>query len=199
VSTRNEVKDGAFAPSHFLVTNVMQLPHLFSLYCFGMQVYWDDEYPDVGYKLDEHSSSVQNIFFSGIQARDHKPVHAMVSGCKELKSLTIARSDMDDVDILVGTAGRYHSSSLETLMFYDTSGLHGYRCNMFQPDSLDGLYGLRMVYVDASDVMLYASSTYEGDTECGPDNEWISDLDGFIECFMSFSFPETMEVLVLGA
>jgi hypothetical protein len=198
VNTGKEVGDLHFAPSHFLVTNMMQLPRLISLYCFGLQTVWEDEDPDADYKLDEGSSSVQHIFLSGVEAQRHEPVDAMISGCKELESLTIAHSDMGDVDILVGTLGEYHRSSCHTLMFYGTSGLHGYRCNMFRPESMGDLSSLRMVYVDASDVMLDAFYNYEGDVESGPDHEWIGDLDFFIEYFMNDAFSESMEVLVLG-
>lgn len=192
----------------YLYTDLMNLPHLASLYCCGLQIQDDDDDDDdnqnetsSSFNVEKGGSSLQHIFLSGAGGRiPWSPAwKAIVSGCKQLRSLTITHTEMRDVDELVKTLGDYQRDSLETLMFYDTDALHGYRCNMFRPEELGGLRNLRMVYADASDVMLDAYYNYEGKVECAKGNEWISDVDFFVEFFLDSAFPKSMEVLVLGA
>lgn len=206
VYTEDEPLPLRFNISPYLYTDLMNLPHLASLYCCGLQVQDDDGDDDrdetsACFNIEKGSSSLRHLFLSGASGRiAWSPAwKAIVSGCKQLRSLTIAHTEMDDVDELVKTLGDYQRDSLETLMFYDTDALHGYRCNVFRPEELGGLRNLRMVYVDASDVMLDAYYNYAGKVECIKGNEWISDVDFFVEFFMDSAFPKSMEVLVLGA
>jgi hypothetical protein len=199
--TGDETSDLAFAPSPLFFTDCMHLPNLVSLYCFGLQFRQEGtneaDNSNICRSIDKGSSSLQHMFLDNAQGQ-HEAMTEILSGCKQLESLTIANSELDDIDSVLGMAGECYPQSMKTLMFYETAMLHGYRCNMFRPEALQGFQDLRVVYADASDVMLDAFYNYEGDVECGVGHEWISDREFFIKYFMSFAFPESMEVLVLG-
>ena len=203
VDAGNETHDLTFAPSALLFANCMHLPHLTSLYCFGLRVPWEDpnEHPEdhtgMRYEIEKGSSSVHNIFLDCALGL-HEAMGGIIEGCAQLKSLTIASSDLNDIDAVVSTADYRHRQSMETLMFYTTDMLRGYRCNMFRPESMEHLTRLRTVYVDASDVMLDAMSECD-DFECGEEHEWVTDHEGFVKYYMNSAFPSSIEVLVIGA
>lgn len=208
VDTENQTGNLTFAPSPLLITNLMKLPHLVSLYCFGLDVGEEDD-TTASYWIDKGSSSVQYMFLHGTHDLSHRHPEAMITGCKQLKSLTIAGGDLDDVDTVVETAVRCHGKSLETLMFYETDRLHGYRRHLFEPEVLFDWSDLRTVYVDPSDVMLdaYGSHSHAQSgldsadrvESLGAGHSWIAVFEPFLEGFMYQSFPQTMEVLVLGS
>jgi hypothetical protein len=194
-----------FHPSPRLFADCMHLPHINSLYCFGLWIEWvniDEQDDDRGdwYEIAKGSSSIQHMFLDGAYG-DYPPMRKIISGCKQLKSLTIAGSRLNDVDAVVEAAGRCYQQSLETLMIYETEDLVEYRCRTFTPGAMERLTSLRTIYVDASDVMLDALGDRDPDTECDcgcDEHEWISDHEEFIEFFMEAAFPESMEVLILG-
>ena len=199
VETEDETSNSTFAPPPSLFANCMRLPHLISLYCFGLQIYdeEEEEEEEVHYEIEKRSSSVQYMFFDGIHGH-HVPMEGIILGCTALKSLVIAGGEMRDIDAVVELAGCYWRS-LETLMFYETAQFTGYRSSMCRPEYIAWLSSLRTVYVDADDVMLDAYYHYEGDVECGRGNNWISDSQFFIRFCMESAFPNSTEVLVLGA
>jgi hypothetical protein len=211
VETGTDIDSFNALPPPHLFADLMHLPGLESIYFYGLTQYTDNQIADdqdgtvAPYNVDEGSSSLQHIFLDRAQGLSWKFRKAMISGCKQLKSLAISNSEMDDIDALVQDAANFHADSMETLMFYETDSLHGYRCNMFRPEALNNFRNLRTVYIDASDVMLDAFYNYKHDdhqhdeTAKKTEHEWIADLDFFVEFFMSSSFPESTEVLVLGA
>jgi hypothetical protein len=203
VAARDETTNLAFAPSPLLFANCMHLPHLISLYCFGLRMnQWEvDDQDNTGarYEIEERSSSVQGIFLDGAMAL-HEPMEGIISGCRQLKSLTIAGSELNNVDAVVYHAGNRHGQSLETMMFYDTSWFEGYRCAMFKPEEIEKMTQLRMMYFDASDVMLDAFGECDDDAKCDcaeHDHEWTTDHAGFTKFCMNTAFPSSTEVLVL--
>ncbi|KAF2170397.1 hypothetical protein M409DRAFT_19219 [Zasmidium cellare ATCC 36951] len=200
-----EIDDPELSFSPHVFADLMHLPNLQSIYFYGLrhdidEMIADDQDGTVApYNIDERSSSLQHILLDNVNGLSWKYRNAMIAGCRELKSLTITDSEMDDIDAIVQSAAHYHGDSMETLMFYETRLLHGYRCNMFRPESINGFNNLRTVYIDASDVMLDAMYNHEGDAHDGLNHEWIGDREFFIEFFMNSAFPESMEVLVLGS
>lgn len=202
--TGTEIDELAVASSPHLFADLMHLPNLHSMYFHGMrqdiheQIADDQDGTLAPYNIDEGSSSLQHIFLDDALGLSWKFRKAMVAGCEQLKWLTVTNSDMDDIDAIVQDAGDVHKDSMETLMFYKTDRLHGYRCNMFRPESLNGFNKLKTIYIDASDVMLDAFYNYDGKTSDGQNHEWIGDRKFFIDFFVNAAFPESMEVLVLG-
>jgi len=201
VDTEFQPNNSTFTPSALLFANCMHLPNLVSLYCFGLQIrnadVDDQDAAGARYEIEKRSSSVQHMFLEGINGY-HFPMEGVLRGCKQLKSLTIHGGEVWDVDAIVEWAGQCYQKSLETLMFYETERLSGYRSSLFRPEYLEGLVALRTLYVDAGDVMLDAFYKYDGGIECGRGNMWISDVQFFIKFWMDRAFPESMEVLVLG-
>lgn len=203
VNVESDVQGSDYSPAPSVVMDLMRLPQLHSLYCFGLDVNADEDYHDdrgteMEYTLEKGSSSVQNIFLSGAYGFIRAPYKPMLAGCKQIKSLTIACSEISDVDAVVETLGSHHREVCETLMFYDTSELSGYRCGMYRPEAMESLTNLRTVYVDASDVMLGAYYESDGQGTSNPEHEWIDDFDFFLDFFMNDAFHERMEVLVIG-
>jgi hypothetical protein len=197
VETEDETSNSTFAPPPPLFANCMRLPHLISLYCFGLEIHDHDNEAEVHYEIEKRSSSVQHMFFDCTHGH-HAPMKGIILGCTELKSLVIAGGEVNDIDAVVEFAGCYWRS-LETLMFYETNRFSGYRSSMCRPEYIAGLSSLRTIYVDADDVMLDAYYHYKGDVECGRGNNWISDSQFFIRFCMESAFPNSTEVLVLGA
>lgn len=206
VGVGDSITTREFAPSPYLIANMMQLPHLVSLYSFGLDLNFDYEAYDDQYmtnksaKLAKGSSSVQHLLIDGALGNDRTSLEAIFSGCKQLKTLTITDGDLSNVDALVEFVGECHEGSLETLMFYETTQLRGYRCNLFRPEAISKYYfrNVRMIYIDASDVMLDAFYNHKGRASDKPGHEWIDDFDFFMDFFMDIRLPENMEVLVLG-
>jgi len=215
VDARDGTWNSDFNPSSLLFTSCTRLPHLNSLYCFGLMM--RREHLD-GYEIEEHSSSVQNIFLDGANSR-YEPAGWSISGCKQLRSLTIAGCELMDADELVKAAGRVCPQSLETLMFYDTTEVSSNHGNVFLPESMEDLTRLRTIYVNADDVLRGASKRYDRDAESRredlllgfskhsgddeiececEDHGWISEHDYFIRFCMNSAFPSSTEVLVLG-
>lgn len=201
VETGTEIDELALQAEPHLFADLMHLPNLTSVYFHGLdqdigQIIADD-HDDLlpPYNVEDGSSSIQHIFLDRASGLSTKFRKAMIGGCKALKSMAITNSEMDDIDNLVGDATDH--KSFETLMFYETRSLHGYRCNMFRPEGLDTSKSLRMIYIDWSDIMLDAFYNYKGDVQGGY-HEWIADKDFFTKFFINDSFPESMEVLVLG-
>lgn len=203
VETATEIDELAVASSPHLFADFMQLPNLHSIYFHGMRQDIEEQTADdrdgtlAPYTVSQGSSSLQHIFLDDVLGLSWKFREVMVTGCAKLKSLTITNSEMDDIDAIVQSAGHAHKGNMETLMFYETSRLHGYRCNMFRPEELNTYENLKTVYIDASDVMLDAFYNYEGDALVAG-HEWIGDRKFFIDFFVNAAFPESMEVLVLG-
>ncbi|KAK4495076.1 hypothetical protein PRZ48_013403 [Zasmidium cellare] len=205
VQTGTEIDELSLHSPPHLFTDLMHLPSLRSIYFHGLaqeidEMIADDQDGTVApYNIDEGTSELEHIFLDGANGLSWKFRKAMIGGCGELFSLAITNSEMDDIDALVQEAAHFHKDTMETLMFYETSQLHGYRCNMFRPEELNRFNNLRTIYVDASDVMLDAMYNHEGDGDhqAGEDHEWMGDRDFFIEFFMNSCFPESMEVLML--
>lgn len=169
VETGTDIDSFNALPPPHLFADLMHLPGLESIYFYGLTQYTDNQIADdqdgtvAPYNVDEGSSSLQHIFLDRAQGLSWKFRKAMISGCKQLKSLAISNSEMDDIDALVQDAANVHADSMETLMFYETESLHGYRCNMFRPEALNNFRNLRTVYIDANDVMLDAFYNYKHD------------------------------------
>lgn len=158
VDTRDTTNDVHFVPSPLLVGSCMNLPHLVSLYCFGVDMPRNkgDESDDARtrYNISKGSSSVQHLFFEGALG-DRTTQEAIVSGCKELKSLTLLSCDMDDMDTSVELLKKCYRDSLESLMFYNSERdyrLHGHRRAVYEMGVLVGMRNLRMLWVDPEDV-----------------------------------------------
>ena len=195
VETDNETGDLTFAPSPALFANCMHLPHLDSLYCFGLEIYDDPTH----YEIEKRSSSVQHIFLDTAHGH-HVQMEGIITGCTQLKSLVIAGGEMEDIDAVVDYAGNCYHRSLETLMFYDTDRFSGYRSNMCRPEYIVCLRSLQTVYVDTEDVMLEAYYDYKHveNYSAGPGHLWIDDSPYFTRFCMDSAFPISTEVLVLG-
>ena len=211
VDTGGRTSDLTFTPSPLLVASCMNLPHLISLYCFGVHMPWNEgdklEDARLRYNTSEGSSSVQHLYFEGAEAEIGRTVQeALVSGCKALKSLTISNSNMDDIDVLVEFLRDCYRESFESLMFYNSDRrfrLHGYRRSLFETATLAGMPNLRMLYIDPEDV------TQDADLEYMSDMRWqswangstwscLEDVDFFVEYFMETALANSVEVLVLG-
>lgn len=201
VDTENDPRNSTFKPSPSLFANCMHLPNLVSVYCFGLEMPWVrvDDQGETGarYEIENGSSSVQHLFLQGGKIY-HNEMNVMIRGFKQLRSLTIAGGEVNDVDAIVEFSGECYRKSLETLMFYDTATMTGYRCNLCLPEYMNSLCSLRTIYVDANDVMLEAMGKYDGDVECSDENTWISDSEFFTRFCMDHAFPNSTEVLVLG-
>jgi hypothetical protein len=182
VETDNGDDNLTFAPSPFLFANCMRLPHLVSLYCFGLETYRDE----VDYEIEERSSSVQHMFFDNAYGH-HIEMEVIIAGCTQLKSLVLSGGSVQDIDGVVECAGKFHCRTLETLMFYETNRFTGRRSKMCLPEYIVPLSSLRTVYVNAHDVILGAY--YED-----PDEHSQS----FTRFCMDRAFPNSMKVLVLG-
>jgi hypothetical protein len=104
VDTGDKTEEAPFAPSPLLVGSCMNLPHLTSLYCFGLEMPWNRsdalDAARIRYNISKGSSPVQHLFLEGVHG-DRTTQEVIVSGCKELKSLTLFSCDMDDMDTLV--------------------------------------------------------------------------------------------------
>jgi hypothetical protein len=209
VDTGHDTSEVPVKPSPLLVGSCMNLPCLASLYCFGVDMPWnrDDGIDDARarYNLSKGSSSVQHLFLEG--AHGNRTIQeAIVTGCKELKSLTIASSNMDDMDILVELLKDSYRKSFESLMFYNSDmslRLHGYRRSVFETDVLSRMPSLRMLYIDPEDVTQDAVLEYLNDVRWEPwanELNWsiLDDVDFFVEFFMRSAIPSSVEVLVLG-
>jgi hypothetical protein len=216
VETGEETGEEAFAPSPTLFANCMQLPNLTSLYCFGLITYGVhgvqdytggvpgvQDYTGVNYQIEERSSSVQGIFLDWPHAH-HEALRGIIAGCKQLKSLTIAGGGLSGVDDVIETAGRCYQQSLETLMLYDPSGLHGRNALHFLPESMKDLTGLRTFYIAAKDVLHGAyehfiqSGVQPSKCKCDEEHFWMCEQEFFVNFCLNSAFPESTEVLVLG-
>jgi hypothetical protein len=201
------IENLAFAPSPLLFANCMHLPNLTSLYCSGLSIYGMhggvQDYTGVHYQIEERSSSVQDIFLDDAHAH-HESLRGIIAGCKRLKSLTIAGGALSGVDDVVETAGCCYQQSLETLMLYDPSGLHGRNAMIFLPESMKDLTGLRTFYIAAKDVLHDAYEHFislgvePGKCKCDEEHFWMCEQDFFVRFCMNSAFPESTEVLVLG-
>jgi hypothetical protein len=191
VETDNGDDNLTFGPSPFLFANFMRLPHLASLYCFGLDMY--DE--AIHYEIERCSSSVQHMFLDTTYG-NHYQMEGIITGCKQLKSLVFAGGEVVDIDAMVEDAGKL----LETLMFYETSQFSGDRSNLCRPQYIVGLDSLRTVLVDAEDMMLEAYHDYQlaESYSAGPGNLWIDDSQRFTRFCMEMAFPNSIKVLVLG-
>lgn len=211
VDTGGQTSVSPFNSSPLLVASCMNLPHLISLYCFGVHMPWNEgdklEDARVRYNISEGSSSVQHLFLEGTEAEIGRTVQeALVFGCKALKSLTISSSNMDDIDVLMEFLRDCHRESFESLMFYNSDRrfrLHGYRRFVFETASLAGMPNLRMLYIDPEDF------TQDADLEYMSDMRWqswangstwscLEDVDFFVEYFMETALANSVEVLVPG-
>jgi hypothetical protein len=209
VDIGHDTSEVPFKPSPLLVASCMNLPCLASLYCFGVDMPWnrDDGIDDARarYNISKGSSSVQHLFLEGAHG-DRTIQEAIISGCKELKSLTIASSNMDDMDMLVEVLRDNYRKTFESLMFYNSDRslrLHGYRRSVFETDVLSGMPSLQMLYIDPEDVMQDAVLEYLDDVRWEPwanELNWsiLDDIDFFVEFFMSSAISNSVEVLVLG-
>jgi len=206
VDAGEKTSDVPFTHSPLLATSCMNLPRLISLYCFGIEMSWNQgdglDESRARYNLSKGSSSVQHLFLEG--ARGERTIQeVLVSGCKELKSLTLSSCDMDDMDTLVELLRDCYKKSLESLMFYNFERgfrLHGYRRSVFETGVLAGMRNLRMLYIDPEDVSSDADMEYTAEIRSGNAYEWscLEDVDFFIEYFMQNAIPNSTEVLVLG-
>ncbi|KAM0708880.1 hypothetical protein Q7P35_002916 [Cladosporium inversicolor] len=210
VDTRDKTSDVHFVPSPLLVASCTNLPHLLSLYCFGMDMPWnsEDSMDDsrARYNINKGSSSVQHLFLEGAHG-DRTTQEVIVSGCKALKSLTISTCDMDDIDTLVALLKNCYKESFESLMFYTSDPrmrLHGYRRFVFETEVLSGMPNLRMLWIDPEDVIQDADLEYMSDMrweQLANKHSWscLEDVDFFVEFFMRNALPDSTEVLVLGS
>lgn len=209
VDTRDSTNDVHFVPSPLLVGSCMNLPHLLSLYCFGVDMPWNrgDELDDARtrYNIGKGSSSVQHLSFEAARG-DRTTQEVIVTGCKELESLTLFSCDMDDMDVLVELLKKCYRESLESLMFYNSERgrrLHGYRRAVYEMGVLAGMRNLRMLWIDPEDVTSDADFEYMEDIRWEPwaqKYKWscLDDIDFFVEYFMRNAIPNSAEVLVLG-
>ncbi|GAB7333963.1 hypothetical protein MBLNU13_g06069t1 [Cladosporium sp. NU13] len=157
------------------------------------------------YNISKCNSSVQHPSLEGAHG-DRTTQEAIVTGCKTLKSLTIASSDINDVDILVELLRDNYKKSFESLMFYNSDSsfrLHGYQRSVFETDVLSRMPNLRMLYIDSMDVIQDADLEYRDEVRRGlwaNGQSWscLDDIEFFVEYFMSNAIPNSVEVLVLG-
>lgn len=210
VDTGDKTSDVPFVPSPLLVTSCMNLPHLVSLYCFGLEMPWnsEDSMEDsrTRYNISKGSSSVQHLFLEGAHG-DRTTQEVIVSGYKALKSLTISTCDMDDIDTLVALLKDCYKKCFESLMFYTSDPrmrLHGYRRSVFETEVLAWMPNLRMLWIHPEDVIQDADFEYMSDMrweQLANKHTWwcLEDVDFFVEFFMRNALPDSTEVLVLGS
>ncbi|KAM0555107.1 hypothetical protein ACHAPJ_006457 [Fusarium lateritium] len=154
----------------------------------------EDEWsPMMEYDFPEGTSAVKHLFLDSLPSLPYRLRRGLLGMPEVLETMIIRAPDssgrhVDDVDCVVSQLGRNNPQTMQRLVFYNPSGLHGYRCNVYRPEELENYRALKQLTIAASDIELDAF--YQSTKDRLPTREDLCE-------FVFEAFPSTIEAMVI--
>ncbi|KAL2204092.1 hypothetical protein CC79DRAFT_1400330 [Sarocladium strictum] len=171
---------------------ILQLPALKTLHYRTECYLGDPSAEDSQSGLSPASSNVETLYLDNVTGTSHGFLYELSKAPKKLETLAIRthhlRGAFDNPDTFLEMLRESQPQHLKRLMFYNPSGLSGYRCNAYRPEDIQDLGNLTMWYQNAGDMCLQALYDCEGDS---PNREEV------VKTYEDYIMPR-VEVLVMN-
>lgn len=138
------------------------------------------------------SSNADTLYLDNVKSAAHSFLYELSKAAKELETLAIRTHHLcgafENPDAFLEMLGEWRPQHLKRLVFYNPSGLPGYRCNAYRPEDIQGLKDLIMWYQNAGHMCSQALYDCGGDA---PSREQV------VKTYEYYIMPK-VEVLVMN-